>query len=373
LVRRIYLEPSVKAGGSSEHYQRTQGIPMATDVIIDSLSPDFRKSYRYLRPELEIRRNTDKIVFSAALGMELGGLSTSLWGDNPVSRTHYFLTPRLSWENEYKSGRRLSFFYSSTVNAPSASQLLPVADNTNPRSVMTGNRNLKPEYAHQVFLHWLLFDQFSFTSLFTTLNASYTHDKINWSRTVDDQLGQTMTLVNVDNDYRITGNIDFSTAIRKLGIKVNPSIQESFNRGTSLVNGVENINTNLSHRISLAVDNRKKKKFDVNVGGALTLTDAWYSIQESLDNRYLDMSWFGEARYFPNDHWNFELTADITNYTARSFDQSVLIPLIGAQISYTFLKNSRGVLTLAGVDLLNKNTGVSRVSEMNYLMSARPT
>lgn len=367
IIKRIFIEPAIRAGSSSEHYKRTQGIPLATDIIIDSLSPDFRKSYRWLRPELEIRRNTDKIVFSAALGMELGEVGTSLWGDSPAGRSHVYLTPRLSWENEYKTGRRLAFYYSSEVNTPSISQLLPVVDNSNPMSVMSGNRNLKPEYSHQLFLHWLLFDQFSFTSLFTTLNAGYTHDKINWSRTVNEQLGQTMTLVNVDNDYNVSGNIDFSTAVRKLGIKFNTAVQERFNRGISLVNGVENINTTLSHRLSLTIDNRKKNKFDVNIGGAFTLTDAWYSIQESLNNRYMDLSWFGEARYFPNDHWNFELTADITNYTARSFDQSVLIPLIGAEISYTFLKNSRGVLTLAGVDLLNKNTGISRVSEMNYL------
>jgi hypothetical protein len=44
-----------------------------------------------------------------------------------------------------------------------------------------------------------------------------------------------------------------------------------------------------------------------------------------------------------------------------------LIPLLSGEVSYYFLKNNRGVLTLQGMDLLNKNTGIQRISELNYL------
>ncbi len=368
LASRVYLEPEIKAGNSLENYRRSMGIPLETDVQIDSLSPDFTKNYQYLRPELSLKRNTDKVQFTAAVGLELGKLSSNLLDRDPVETSLAYLTPRVSWENEYKTGRRLSIFYQSNVNTPSISQLMPVVDNTNPLSLMFGNQNLKPEYSQNLNFHWLIFDQFSFTSLFTSLNAGYTRNKINWSRTIDQNLVQTMQLVNVDDDFNASANVDFSTAVRKLGVKVNTSVRESYNRGISLVNGIENINTNLSHRVSITVDNRKKVKWDVNAGGALTLTDTWYSIQESLNNRYVDFSWFGEVRYTPNDHWHFNVTADITNYTARSFDKAISIPLIGAEVSYTFLKNNRGILTLQGVDLLNKNTGLQRISEMNYLL-----
>jgi hypothetical protein len=368
LGKRLYMEPQIEASGLQESYLKTLVIPNENDFIIDSLSPDFTKTYQSLKPELTFKRNTDKIQFSAGLGVELGRLSSSLW-DRPVfSNDHFYLTPRISWEDEYKTGRRLSLFYQTRVNTPSLSQLLPVADNTNPLSVMSGNQYLEPEYSHDIFMHWLIFDQFSFTSLFTSLNAGITQNKINWSRTIDDNLAQKMTLINAGTAYQAGANIDFSTAVKKLGIKVNTSIRESFSRGMSWVNSIENVNTNLSHRLSLTIDNRKKVKWDANIGAAVTLTDAWYSLQESLNNRYVDFSWFGEVRFTPNDHWNFNVTADITNYTAESFDEPISIPLIGAQISYTFLKNNRGVLSLQGVDLLNKNTGIQRVSELNYLM-----
>ena len=64
------------------------------------------------------------------------------------------------------------------------------------------------------------------------------------------------------------------------------------------------------------------------------------------------MSWFAEVRYTPNSRFSFMTSADITNYTAKSFDESRLVPLVGAEVSYYFMKNQRAALTLSGVDLL---------------------
>jgi len=174
-------------------------------------------------------------------------------------------------------------------------------------------------------------------------------------------------MVNVDNDFSLNGNIDFSTPIRALGIKTNLDISESYNKGINLVNEVDNELTSFNHRYSLSFDNRKKDKWDVVSGVGLSITDTRYSIQDMLNNVYYDMSWFGEIRYTPSDKFDFFFSADVTNYTAQSFEESQLVPLLGAHVSYSFTKNNRMTLTLAGHDLLDKNTGISRVSEANFL------
>lgn len=363
----LYIEPSVRMGSNNDHYDKTLGLPLADDQVVDSLSPDFRKNYRWLRPELSLTRNNSKTQFTAVLGMELGQVETTLWQESPILKKHVYFTPRLQWEYEYQTGRRLMFFYQSSVNTPSLSQLLPVVENSNPQSVSFGNRNLKPEYGNNIYFNWLIFDQFSFTSLMSGIDAGYTLNKINWSRNIDSQLKQTMTLINVKDDYQASARIDFSTPIRKLGVKINTNLRESFNRGISLVNGAENVNTNFTHKVSLTVDNRKKDKWDVMAGGSVQVTDAKYSIRNSLNNRYMDLSYFTELRYNPTEKWNFAFKADVTNYTARSFDKPISIPLLSGEISYYFLKANRGVLTLQGMDLLNKNTGIQRISELNYL------
>jgi hypothetical protein len=371
IAKNTYLEPELAVGNREETLDRTQGLLLNQPVEIDSLTTNFTKKYLWFRPSLSLRRVTDKSTFALTLQAENGSLGTQLSDNTENKRKFFYFTPTISYDLEYKTGRRIALFYSSDINTPTSSQLLPVVNNMNSLSLIYGNPNLKPEFSQRVNAHWILFDQFSFTSLFASVNASMTKDKISWARTIGQDLGFVNRLINVDRDEQAGANVDFSTPIRRLGIKLNLSVQENWNKGINFINEVENEYTSLGHRVSLGFDNRKKEKWDINMGMAASLTDSKYSVQKSLNDRYFNLSWFGEIRWTPNDKWNFETTADITNYSAKSFDNNVKIPLLGAQISRHFLKNNRGTLTLRGFDLLNKNTIVQRFSEMNYLREIR--
>jgi hypothetical protein len=346
---------------------RTSG----TSIIIDTLSPDFDKRERSVQPGLALRRSSKKSTIYIGLDYNIGIYTTSLWDDGPIEESYRFLQAMFGVEHEYKTGRRISFKYSSRTNTPTANQLLPVVNNFNSLSLFYGNRDLEPEFIHSLSANWWIFDQFSFTSFMLGARASKTNNKINYSRTITDQLGQEIHLVNVDRDFNASANIDFSTPIRPLGIKTNLSIEESVNLGLNIVDDIENEVTNYTHRLSLTFDNRKKDKWDINTGAGVTITNATYSIQESLNNVYYDVSWFGEIRFTPNEKLDMDVSADITNYTAKSFDEAQLVPLIGAQISYFFMKGNRAAITLSGFDLLNRNTGITRVAEMNYLRESQ--
>jgi hypothetical protein len=369
--KAFYIEPEFRAGSETETLKRSQGNPSTQNSEIDSLSPGFSRQYLWFRPEIKLIRNTDKVQFMLGMQAEIGKTSNSLNGDDLVKTGHIYFTPNMSWEYEYKTGRRLRAYYQTVVKVPSVNQLLPVTDNSNPLEINTGNRDLKPELEYNLSLNWWIFDQFSFTSFLTGLNTTYSRNKINWERIIGDNLLQYMTLVNVSDDYKIQGTADFSTPVRGLGIKINSNIEETWNRGLSYINGRENINTNFSHRISLSIENRKKTKLDIIAGTAFQLTDTKFSIQESLNYRYYDFSWFTDLRYNPNKRLNFQFTTDVTNYNSRSFKKTIRIPLIGAEISYYILKNNRGTFTLQGSDLLNRNTGIERSSDFNYMRESR--
>jgi hypothetical protein len=371
LGRFFYFEPIIQVGYSGEEINRKQDIPVNTGEMTDSLSPLFTSRYYSLKPALKLKRNTEKTRLAITGAMELGRMMNRLNNKESLQTDVCFFTPRISYEYEYLTGRRVAFNFASSVSAPTANQLLPVVNNINPLMLTYGNRSLKPEYIHEANFNWWLFDQFSFTSLFTSIDFKYTHNKINWSQTINDSLGQTMTLVNVPDDYTASASVDFSTPVRMLGLTLHTSLRESWNQGITYVNKIENNNSNLTHRLTVSFDNRKKEKWDVNLGVSFTLTDARYSVQESLNNRYFDLGYFGEVRFTPNEHWSFAASADVTNYNARTFNNMVNIPLIGTEISFYFLKHNRGLLSITGFDLLNKNTGIERVSEMNYLRETR--
>jgi len=369
--KALYLEPILTAAYAGENLERKQGVSAETGEITDSLSPVFSTRYLNFQPALRLELNTEKTSFAIVAHMELGRMQSHLKNEPGMQTGICAFTPRISWEYEYNKGKRLALAFESSVNTPTANQLMPVPDNINPLILSYGNQSLKPEYRHEALFNWWLFDQFSFTSLFTTARFAYTRDKINWARTIDNNLEQTITLINVPDDYSASLSIDFSTPIRKLGLDFHTSIRENWDRGFIYVNGAENTSSSLAQRLTVSFGNRKKEKWDLNFGVSFSLTDARYSVQKSLNNRYFDLAYFGDLRFTPNDHWSFAASADVTNYNARTFHNMVNIPLIGAEVTFYFLKNNRGLLTLAGCDLLNKNTGVERISEMNYLRETR--
>ena len=367
----LYLDPVVRLGGTMEHLDRVQGPLSNGRVPVDSVSPAFNKDYRWIRPGFNFRWNTKKSQLSVGILAEFGSMENSLNQlPYPKAELRYF-TPRFSWDYSAAAGRKFNINYSSSVNTPTVNQLLPVVNYLNPLNIYYGNPALRPEYMHNVMLHWLIFDQFSFTSFMMALSGGYTSDKINWSTWVTDDLVQISTLINVDHDYRSRLSLDFSTPIRKLGIKINLDAEENWNRGMSQVNGVNNRYTTVNQRYSLSADNRKKKKWDVESGLGVTLTNTWYDIQESLNNQYFDLSWFADLQYTPTEKWHFEVTADVTSYSDLGGDESIRVPLLRAKVSYFFLSHNRGVLTLSGYDLLDRNQNVQRISELNYLRETR--
>jgi len=368
---RLYLEPEVTIGGNVESLDRTQGFPLQNNFVVDSLSPEFRKRYNWIRPKISLIRNRTKTKITLALELENGKLENTLSNSTLGSKSYINLLPYFMYEYEYQTGRRLMATYSSSVNLPTVTQLLPVVNNLNPLAIYYGNPNLKPEIRHRMNAHWLIFDQFSFTSVMTSLSGTLTKNKINWDRIINQNLSFVNTLTNVDNDFDINGNVDFSTPIRPLGIKMHLNIAEGWSQGLNLINKVFNENVNFTHKGSLSFDNRKKEKWDVSTGIEATLTNSKYSLQKSLNNNYFDISWFGMARFTPNDKWNFEVNSDITNYSNKSFGESLTIPVVNFEIIRFIMKNKRGTIAVKGFDLLDKNRIVQRFSELNYLREIR--
>ncbi|MFH1001215.1 MAG: outer membrane beta-barrel protein [Bacteroidota bacterium] len=367
LSRLLYLVPAITAGVTDESLIRTHALG-TEENIIQSLSPDFNRKYMYVRSGISFKRNTQKTQIDFTAKVENLILKNTLNEVVTENDDYFYFLPSFSWRYDYSTGKRLSFNYNSSLNAPSARQLLPVANNTNTLLIYSGNSELIPEYRQNIRFSWLMYDQFSQTSIFASASGTYTQDKINFSRTILDNLSQRINLINVDDDYSARVDFDFTTPFRKLGIDLNARLSENWNRGLSYVNDVENVNTNFSHTFSLYLNNRKKEKWDLMLGGRIQFSDAKYSLQESLNRSYFNTSAYSDLSYTPSEKWFFSVSADITRYDEQSFEDAVNIPILRAEITRYFLKANRAALTLEAFDILDKNKGLERISELNYLL-----
>jgi hypothetical protein len=367
----LYLEPEVRANVDFDYLNREQGVPGDGNAAIDSLSPHFGRTSFQLTPGVNLRRNFKKSKIVIGISTAMAETRNVLNGSSPFTQRYTRLLPSFIWESDYKTGHRISLDYNTTVNAPQISMLVPVVENANPLSLFYGNRRLKPETGHDLYTNWLLFDQFSQTSVFARIGGTYTVDRVGYSMTVTDSLVQTIRLMNTKDNYLLGGNVELSTPLRFMGLNFHLALDGRWNKGQTFVNGKENMNTNFSKSVELSFDNRKREKWELSFGGNISITNAKYSIRESLNNRFVNIGYFADLAFTPNASWHFAATADVVNYSSESFTGAVNIPLIGAEISFNFLANKRGMLTFEVYDLLDKNTGIDRISEMNFLRETR--
>ncbi len=366
------LTVSSDAGRNLSHFEYMTG-SMHTEkrMLQDSLSAGIDAEYYWLRPGLGYRRNKKGSNLSASLKIETGSyLHSSPAIAEVTGKTFYFL-PELSWEKELSRKSNLRAFYHTDVSLPESRQLFPLNTSTHTLVKSVGNMYLKPEYRQLLRLNWIYFDQFSFTSLFTSINARYTENKINWRREYDQQQSRTLSLVNVDNDLNVWTEMSFSTPIRKLKLNLSIDWEEGWNRGINVVNGLENAITNLRHVFGISFDNRKKDMFDISAGVRLVFNEAKFDIAEEQNKNYFTTGYFATVDYTPTEKWKFNLSADIQIYSIKDIEEETTIPLLNASLSRYLSKNNRFVLSLTLADILDKNKGIERISELNYFRESR--
>jgi len=371
LVHRIrkfwYLSAGVGLVSAIENLNRKQDIFIQDVAITDYPTPDFYTRHHSLKPTISLKRNSNKSQVNLSLAATWNRFDKVLDGESVENPVYSFFLPSFLFEYKYRKGRRIVFRYNTSINMPSVNQLYPVVNTLNQLSAYQGNLDLIPEYNHNTLFTWWLFDQFSFTSLFARLYGGYTRDKFSISNTTNQELIQSVIPVNVPYYYSAGAHISFSTPIRTLGTKVSLRTGENWSKGISIINSEDNIQTNFSHFVYLTFENRNKEKWDAKIGGSVSITDAKFSIA-SLNTIYYNTTYFTKLRYTPGEKWSFETDANVVNYNSKSFDEAVSIPVIGASISYYFLKGERASVTLKGSDLLNKYIGFYRNSTTNYLI-----
>jgi hypothetical protein len=366
LGKGYYLEPSVVVKRSAESLVRMQGLTDA-EGIIDSLSPDLLRNNSVLRPTLALKKNTESTQIRWELGVEALQMAFSANDFSIDPKTYYFLLPQFMVEHEVKRGLRFGIEYNAEVNAPTVSQLNPVTDYSNSLSLFTGNPYLTPEYIHNAQLRFMFFDQFSFTSLFARLSGTYTQDKINYSKTINEDLSQSYTLINVDDDYSGSLGLHFNTPIRPIKMNFGVSVDESYDRGINFVNGEENVISSWTHGGEISFDNRKKDIIDFRFGGSLSYTASQYSVATGQNADYINQGLFSEISITPDSLWRIEADGEMQAYRLIGSDETTVIPFVNAQISRYILKNNRGTITLKAYDILDQNKGITQTAAYNYI------
>ena len=344
------------------------------DQLNNTLSNDFENTYGYINAGIRIR--TQKKKYSYAVGAnwqqaELEGKITTGVKDSLISKTFMNILPNARFQYNFTRFKSFSLSYNTSTNQPGMSQLQPVPDNSNSLNIREGNPDLKQEFNHTAQVHLTLVSPYKNKNLFMFLTAQATQNKIVNYDSIN-SLGVKRTKpVNVNGVYNINSSISYSMPVRFLKGTVEVSSNTGVFKTKQFINTVGNDIRTFSVGPELRLDMNPTEKLNVGVGAGFNYNKTKYSLQSALNTNYLSQEYNASLDWEMPKGFFFATDFMYTINSQRAAGFNTKVPLWNASISKQMLKFNRGELKLSARDLLNKNVGISRNTNNNYIEDSK--
>jgi hypothetical protein len=344
------------------------------DDLNDAQTNDYQNTYGFTNAGIRMRTQMKKFSYSFGLAWqqaELEGKIISGIKDSLISKTFHNLLPNARFQYNISRFRTFSITYGTNTNQPSMSQLQPVPDITNRLYIRNGNPNLKQEYNHNVQANLNLLSPYKNKNLFLFFTMQATSNKIVNYDSLDQRGVRYSTPVNVNGVYNINSDINYSMPARFLKGTVEIGSRTGFLKTRQFINSFANNIKTLSFGPMIRFDMNPNDKLNIGLGANMNYNKTKYSLQTAMNTDYISqeyntsMDWQLPRLFF----FSTDFTYTINNQRAAGFNTKV--PIWNASISKQFLKYNRGELKFSAADLLNKNVGISRTTDQNYIEDSR--
>ena len=212
----------------------------AYDIVIPNLSNIFENTFNANRLTVNYRIQNAKYNFSVGSGLQVGDLVSKNISTSVNLKQHFVnLFPSANFRYDFTKSKNMRFFYNGRTSQPSADQLQPVIDNSNPLLIRTGNPNLKQQFSHSFRFLFNSFDIFTQKIIFATLSGSFIENDIQNATTISGGGVQTIKPVNLSGTYNINGFFNYGFPIKKPKSNLNLIANVSRSQTQTLVNSIE--------------------------------------------------------------------------------------------------------------------------------------
>jgi hypothetical protein len=284
----------------------------------------------------------------------------------PVPQEYFYVFPSLNinWKQFYLS-------YSVNVREPSAADLQPVTDQSNPLFILRGNPQLSPTFSNSVNLNYRQTDSKRSITYYAYLSGSISKDAVTRARTLDRTTGvQTTQPVNTDGNWDLYGNASVNRDYKFDGKKqftLGMSMNFSYVRTLILINNLRgygqtlNLNPRLEARVNL------NDKFEFNETFSIGTRSSRYE-----NNLFQNLNYFtrssrtGAVLRMPKKLvWEATFDYSYNSNVAPGLRKDV--GRLNAAVTYLFMKNDRAQLKLSVFDLLDQNISTYRSIRENLI------
>ncbi|MBK9720800.1 MAG: TonB-dependent receptor [Saprospiraceae bacterium] len=336
-------------------------------------SKKYQSTFQTNSAGLNVLVKKNKYYLTAGLKMQFNTLDGKILTQNEgaLSKKYFHLYPTLFSQFDFGTMNHLNVEYETNLQPPAIEQLQPIEINSDPLNIYVGNPDLDPEYNHLLTASYFLYDQFNFTSVFANLSGSYIKNKITDVIYVDSIFRRTIKPANVPYERSIRGGIDFNTPIRPLKINARIKLGTAFSNGIIFINADKNETTRKKYTFNFSIENRNKEQMDVILGWKIVNNKTQYSKSLINSQNFREAGIYADLTLNPIKKITIKSNFEIKSYTSSQFSEKITIPLWEISISHLFLKDNKLKVQCKVFDLLNKNRGIQRTSQQNYIEEQR--
>ncbi len=335
---------------------------------IDSLSNEF---------DMDILRNSGLLEFMykrKKLNLTLGtAVANTRFIQNDLIRNQNYdysrinLFPNMRLRYKFSQFKRIDIRYSGSTTNPTAQQLQPILNNTNPLELTIGNPDLKIGFQQNVRINYFTFQALEGKGMWAGASIQNAFNPVGVNRTFDLSGVTINRYVNLSNNLVVSSWIGGMMKLGKKGWEGRLTASGSFSDMPAIINSIESRNQSWSANLKPTFTYNKENKIFLTIEPNVNYNYTKNNVGVARTISYFSYSpTLGLSYYLPKE---FEIGTDM-DYTftpavdpyPEHFDRFIW----DAYISKRVLPKKNLELRFQVWDILNQNIGYNRTSSNNY-------
>ncbi len=388
LTKTLFLNLSYNFGINRNHSDKASFDWNPITKNYDIVDKKYSSLYDYLNIYQNIgiilKKDFKKGSVSAGFGASPSYIKTENNG-NKISNSTVNYYPTIRYEYTGSKNHFLTLSYSGSSSQPSATQLQPLPNITNPLYIVTGNPGLISSFMNKADIQFRGNFAKKTISLMTNLSCSYLMNGITNVNAYGKGGVQYSAPINANGTY--SGSVMTSLNIAAFKKKVNfgYNFRLSVNNSASYtaqikpeaeadpskigINDFINIskifNNNIRLNNTLSISGRFKG-FDIYSSLRAGYNNTLYSVEGRKNPETWDFSFTTLAVYSTEKGLSAVLTGGVSKGKGYNSEQDKTRTLINLSLSQKFFKNKLSC-QVGVTDLLNQNKGINRIISENFI------
>nr|WP_294931680.1 TonB-dependent receptor [uncultured Flavobacterium sp.] len=338
------------------------------DLVVESLSNQFRQTITTHRPNIKLSYNAKKINYSFGSGFGFTSFDLQDQTLNKEYKRHYTnFFPSANFSYKYKSNSNLRFTYQGATKQPTIDQLQPLRNNQDFFNQILGNPDLKQSFTNSINIMHNSYSILTESQFYQNISLRSTSNLISYNKDIDPESAKTITTpINTNGNFSGNFYFGYGFKVKKIDLYVNLNPTLNYNRSVLSINNIINNSNTLNSGFSVYLSKFKEKKYEFSLNNYFSNNRNSTSQNDEIKSFNTNNLSLDIGIYF-REKW--KLSTDYNLYSRQKtvdFQTNLTNQLWNARLQRTF-KNDEFTAYILVRDILNQNIGIRRYVYENII------